>query len=56
MLRKVKKSLEDHLEAKNHHKSCFHQYLIGSKFEIWHYMADIYQNVNMLKSAFFENY
>ena len=48
--------LEDHLEAKNHHKSHFHQYLTGLKIEIWYYLTEISQNINMLTSAFFENF
>ena len=34
----------------------FHQYLIGLKVEIWYYMTEISQNVNMLTSVFFENF
>ena len=34
----------------------FHQYLIGLKVEIWYYMMEISQNVNMLTSVFFENF
>ena len=48
--------LVDHLEAKKHHKSRFHQYLIGLKVEICYYMTEISQNIKMLTSAFFENY
>ena len=47
--------LEDHLEAKNHHKDRFYQYLIGLKVEIWFYMTEISQNLNMLTLAFLEN-
>ena len=32
-------------------QSRFQQYLIGLKVEIWYYMTEISQNVNMLTSA-----